>query len=199
MKKLICSVLLLLVILVTAGCSKKNYEIKTEEITTDTILAKPDGTLQVATVEDFDKPYYKLGELQEFIAEEVKAFNDKVGSEAIIVDEVQVRDGKAIMLLTYSGMEPYASFNEVTAAYFNGGVTDIPLTLPATLVSTKNDSYADTNEVLANTKLKVLVMNEPYDILVQGDIKYYSDNAELLDDNKVRGAEEGYTVVAYKP
>lgn len=199
MKKLVCSALLLLAILVTAGCSKKNYEIKTDEITTDTILAKPNGTLQVATVEDFDKPYYKLGELQEFIAEEVKAFNKKVGTEAITIDDVQVRDGKAIMLLSYSGMEPYASFNEVTAAYFNGGVTDIPLTLPATLISTKNDSYANTNEVLANTKLKVLIMNEPYDILVQGDIKYYSDNAELLEDNKVRGAAEGFTVVAYKP
>ena len=199
MKKLICSGLLLLTIMAIAGCSKKVININTEDITANTILAKPNGTLQVATVEDFDKEYYKLGELEEFIAEEIKAFNQKAGSEAITIDDVQLKNGKAIMILSYSGMESYASFNEVTAAYFNGGVTDIPLTLPGTLISTKNSSYISTDEVLANSKLKVIILTEPYDILVQGDVKYYSDNGELLEDNKVRGADSGMTVVVYKP
>lgn len=199
MKKFALCTMLLLLILGTAGCNKEEKFITADEVTTDTILAKANGVLQVATVEDFDKSYYNLGELQDFISQKIDAYNKKIGSEEIKVDDVKLKGGKAVMLLTYTGMDQYASFNNVTAAYFNGGITENPLDLPATLVSVKDGSLASTQEVLQNGKYKILVMTEPYDIIVDGKIKYYSENAVLTEDKTIKGAEDGMTIVVFKP
>jgi hypothetical protein len=42
-------------------------------------------------------------------------------------------------------------------------------------------------------------MNEPYEIIVDGTIKYYSENATYIDDNKVQGPAEGMSIVVFKP
>jgi hypothetical protein len=55
MKKLILCTIMLLFLLGAAGCRKEEVFISTENVTADTILAKSNGVLQVATVEDFDK------------------------------------------------------------------------------------------------------------------------------------------------
>ncbi len=199
MKKLILSTILLIFILGTVGCKKEEVFISTDNVTTDTILAKSNGKLQVATVEDFDKTYYDLNELKDFVNKEIKEYNKKAGVEAISIEDVKLNNGKVVLLLTYSGMDQYANFNDVAAAYFNGGISEISLKLPSTLVSTKNGSLASTQEVLGNDKLKILVMNEPYDIIVDGTIKYYSENVTFVDDNKVQGAAEGMSIVVFKP
>jgi ABC-type glycerol-3-phosphate transport system substrate-binding protein len=199
MKKFALCTILLLLLLGTAGCNKEEKMITADEVTTDTILAKANGVLQVATVEDFDKSYYDLGELQDFIAQKIDAYNKEAGSVKIKVDDVSLKSGKAIMILTYSGMDQYASFNDVTAAYFNGGITENTLDMPETLVSEKDGSLASTQEVLQNGKYKILVMTEPYHIIVDGKIKYYSENAVLSEDKTIKGAEDGMTIVVFKP
>ncbi len=199
MKKFTLCTMLLLFLLGTAGCNKEEKFITADEVTTNTILAKANGVLQVATVEDFDKSYYNLGELEAFIAQKIDEYNKKAGSEKIKVDDVRLKGGKAVMILTYSGMDQYASFNDVTAAYFNGGISDNPLDMPETLVSVKDGALASTQEVLQNGKYKILVMTEPYDIMVDGKIKYYSENAVLSEDKTIRSAEDGMTIVVFKP
>ena len=199
MKKFALCTMLLLLLLGTAGCNKEEKMITADEVTTDTILAKANGVLQVATVEDFDKSYYDLGELQDFIAQKIDAYNKEAGSVKIKIDDVSLKGGKAIMILTYSGMDQYASFNNITAAYFNGGITENPLDMPETLVSEKDGSLASTQEVLQNGKYKILVMTEPYNIIVDGKIKYYSENAVLSEDKTIKGAEDGMTIVVFKP
>ena len=199
MKKLFLCIILLLFLSGAAGCRKEEVFISTENLTADTLLAKSNGVLQVATMEDFDKTYYNLNELEGFITKEIDAYNQKAGDKKITVDEVRLHSSRAIMLLTYSGMDQYAAFNDVTAAYFNGGISEVPLNLPATLVTAKNGSLASTQEILQDDKLKILVMNEPYDIMVDGTIKYYSESATYVDKNKVKGAQEGMTIVVFKP
>lgn len=196
-KKFLCAILLL-VMLTTAGCTKEDLALTTSEVTANTFLAKSNGELQVATVEDFDKDYYDLRELEDYIVTQVDAYNSKAGSKAITVDEVLERDNKAIMILTYSGMQIYANFNEATAAYFTGGTSDISMDLPSTLINAKNDSLASTEEILQNEKYKILVLNEPYNILVDGKVKYYSENAVYVDENTIQGASEGMTVVVFR-
>ncbi len=198
MKKLVLSAVLVFLLLGAVGCSRADLKIDSKDITVDTILAKKNGELRVATVEEFNKSYYDLSELQNFVKQQVDLYNKKIGEEKVTVDAIEQKEGKAIMLLTYSGMDQYASFNEVSAAYFNGGIGEVALDLPTTLIDAKNNSLASTKEIIQNEKYRVLVMFEPYDIVVQGKVKYYSENSELLDDNKVRGAAEGMTVVVFK-
>jgi len=52
---------------------------------------------------------------------------------------------------------------------------------------------------MKNGKNRVLVLYEPYEIVVEGDIKFYSENATLLDNNKVRSTNDDMTVVIYRP
>ena len=198
MKKLVLCTMLLFLMMVTAGCTQEDLNIVAEDVTTNTFLAKADGLLQVATVEDFDKDYYELSELEAFIAKKINGFNDSADDKTVTIDSVSQRGDKAIMILSYPGMEAYANFNEVYAAYFTGGIEDVDLDLPATLINTKNDSLASTQEILQNNKYKILVLYEPYKIIVDGSIKYYSENSEYVDDNKVQGAAEGITVVVFK-
>ena len=199
MKKLVLCTIMLLLVLGTAGCSREEIFITADEISVNTLLAKANGVLQVATVEDFDKSYYKLGELEEFVAKEIDSYNQIAGGEKITIDDVQIKGGKAIMLLSFTGMDQYTAFNDVTAAYFNGGIKDNPLELPTTLISTKNGSLASTAEVIQNEKYKVLVINEPYNVIVDGKVKYYSENAVLVDENTIQSVDEGMTIIVFKP
>jgi hypothetical protein len=190
---------MLLFIVGTAGCRREEVSITADNVITNTILAKSNGILQVATIEEFNKPYYNLSELEDFVANEIAIYNKAAGDDKISIEDVKLNNGKAVMLLTYSGMDQYANFNDEAAAYFNGGVSEVGLDLPATLVSAKNGSLASTQEIIANNKLKILVMSEPYEILVDGTVKYYSENATFVDDHKVQGAAEGLTIVVFKP
>ena len=199
MKKWILCAILLLFMVGAAACRKEDVNITADNVTTNTILAKSNGVLQVATIEEFDKSYYNLNELESFVAKEIAVYNKAAGEEKISIDGVKLNKGKAVMLLTYSGMDQYANFNKVVAAYFNGGVSEVPMDLPTTLVSEKNGSLVSTQEILQNNKLKVLVLNEPYEIIVDGTIKYYSENATYVSANKVQGAAEGTTIVVFKP
>ncbi|MBP1754393.1 MAG: hypothetical protein H6Q59_791 [Firmicutes bacterium] len=113
MKKWFLCTILLLLVLGTAGCRKEEKFLTADDITTNTLLAKSNGVLQVATVEEFDQTYYKLSELKDFISKEIDTYNKAAGEDKITLDDVQLNGGKAIMLLTYSGMDQYAGFNDV--------------------------------------------------------------------------------------
>ncbi len=197
-KSAFCAMILLLFLGLTA-CSGKEKSIDIKDITESTFLARVNGELQVATMEEFDKSYYNLDELRDYIDKEVTSYNKEIGVDKITLDNVDVINGKAIMLLTYAGMEQYAGFNEVTAAYFTGGVKDIPIKLPTTLVNAENEALASTEEIIQDSKYKILILTEPYHIVVEGNVKYYSENATYLDENEVQSASDGMTIVVYKP
>jgi len=190
--------LLLLGMLTFAACSSREKSLNADEITVNTILAKANGVLQVAIVEDFDKPYYNVDELKAFVTKEIEAYSKKAGDGKVKLDEVKQKGNKVIMLMTYSGMDQYTAFNKVTAAYFNSGIENLKLALPATLKNTSNESVTATKEVIQTAGYKVLVLNEPYEIVVEGKVKYISENAKLLENDKVSSAAGQMTVVVFK-
>lgn len=198
MKRLLLNALLLLGLFAFAACSNKEKNLNADEITVNTILAKANGMLQVAIVEDFDKPYYNVEELKEFVKKEIEAYSKKAGDGKVKLDEIKQRGNKVIMLMTYSGMDQYTAFNKVTAAYFNSGIEDLKLALPATLKNTSNESITATKEVIQTAGYKVLVLNEPYEIIVEGKVKYISENAKMLENDKVSSDTEQMTVIVFK-
>lgn len=198
MKIKVFATILLLIVLAATGCSKKEINITAEDITTNTMLVKRNGTLQVAIVEEFEKQYYKLGELEEFVKKEINAYNQTAGSEAVTIEELSMKNGKAVMLLGYTGMVHYTAFNKVTAAYYSADTKDVALELPNQFVSAKNGTKVDQAAALKNGKNRVLVVYEPYDIIVDGKVKYYSGNA-TMNEEVVKSSADGATVVIYEP
>lgn len=199
MRKLLLCGILLLCLTSFAGCTKEELILSVENIETNTLLVKNNGMIQTATVEEFGKDYYNLNELSEFVMEEINSYNQASGGENVIMDDLERKDTKAIMILSYTGMKHYAEFNKVMAAYFNGGIKEVPIELPGTLVNVKKGSSANTTEIIQNEKYKVLVVEEPFDVVVDGNIQYHSDNAVIAEKNKLQSANEGMTVIVFKP
>lgn len=202
MKKTVLCTLILLFLFTAAGCKKEEFKISAEDnYTVNTIYAKADGKLQVAMVDAFDKPYYNLTELEEFAQNEINVYNKETSAERVKMDDIRLKSGNAVILLSFAGMNDYANFNHALCAYFNGGVYDLSqntMKLPDTLLDAKSKAATPIGDVLGNGKYKILVMSEPYDIIVDGTVKYYSDNSTLAEKNKVN-AGEGMTVVVFKP
>lgn len=202
MKKIVFVIILLGVILAAAGCSKEEISITAEDISTNTMLVKRTGELQVAIVDDFDRPYYMLSELEEFASREIDEYNQAAGSEQVTIDDLGLKNNKAVMILKYTNMSHYSAFNSVPAAYFSADTESIALELPDRYKSIKDGDIVDGATALKSNKNKVLVIYEPYDIIVDGKIRYYSENAELIENEEgsetIRGSED-MTVVVYTP
>lgn len=197
MKKYLLSMVLLLLLLGLTGCTKKAVHLSADdEITANTLLMKRDGSLQVAIVENFDKQYYNLNELNDFVSKEIKAYSDTVGTGKVTIEDLSVKKKNAVMLLNYVGMEHYSNFNRVAAAYFSTG-TENSLDLPDTYMNT-NGTIVDKETAFKNDKYRVLVLYEPYEVIVDGDVKFVSKNATILSNNKVKTKENEINVIIYK-
>jgi len=197
-KLLLCSILLLCLTGFT-GCAKEDINLTAEEIDTNTLLAKNNGVIQTAIVEEFNKDYYNLNELSEFVTEEINTYNQASGVKNVILEDLELKGNKVILILSYTGMRHYAEFNQVMAAYFNGGNKDIEIALPSTLINAKKETSENTADVIQNEKYKVLILDEPYEVIVDGKIQYYSDNAKNVGKNKLQSADDGMTVIVFQP
>lgn len=199
MKRALFCIILIMGILMMTGCEKKEYFITTQDITSDTILVKRDGSLYVAIVEDFDKSYYNLDELNEFVSKEVNAYNNKVGGQEVAIEDLGLKDGKVVMILKYTKMAHYSAFNNMPAAYFSADTENVALELPEKYVDTRKNTLVDKDAAMKSGKNQVLVLFEPYEIIVEGDIRFYSENATYMEESKVKSNSEDMTVVIYRP
>ena len=190
--------ILILGLIWMTGCSKEELILTAETVDSDTILAKNNGEIQVATVEEFGEDYYNLNELTEFVTAEIDEYNLSSGGTNVTMNELQMKNNNVVMIISYSGMKHYAEFNKVIGAYFNGGKTDIAMDLPDTLINVKNGSGENTSDVLQNESLRFLVIDESVDILVDGKIQFISGNLDV-SNNKIQGVNEGRKVIAFKP
>lgn len=199
MKKIILYTTLIFAFIMLAGCSKEEIFLTSDDVVSNTLLLKRDGTIYVAIVEDFDKGYYNLAELNEFISSEVEAYNQKVGSKEVTIEELNIKNSKAVMILGYTKLEHYSAFNNIPAAYFSADTQNVALELPTQYIDTKSNKAVDRAAAMKSDKNKVLVLYEPYEIIVEGDIKFYSDNVTYVENNKARSKSEDVAVLVYKP
>ncbi len=203
MKRLISFTLVFVMLLGLTGCSNKIKYIDAGDVTKSTMLARADGSLQVATVEKFDKNYYNLSELNDFIGKQVVQYNDQVKTENIKVDKIDVRDidGSkcAVVLLSYTSMKDYADFNKVMAAFFHGGVKEVTFEIPDQLINAKGGVLIDSDDIVKDKGFRILAVSEPLHVVVDGKVKFYSQNAKKIDSNEIEASGEGTTIIVYKP
>jgi hypothetical protein len=199
MKKTILYTTLIFAFILLAGCSKEEIFLTSEDVISNTLLLKRDGTIYAAIVEDFDKGYYNITELNEFISSEVEAYNQKIGSKEVTIEELNIKDSKAVMILGYTKLEHYSAFNNIPAAYFSADTQNVALELPTQYIDSKSNKTVDRAAAIKSNKNKVLVLYEPYEIIVEGDIKFYSDNVTYVENNKARSKSEDVAVIVYKP
>lgn len=199
MKKITFCTILAFCFILLAGCNKKNKEIIIDDVKTNTLLVKNDGTVQAAFVEAFDQDYYNLTELNDYVSQEINKYNSEAGVDAVALGSLEIKDKNVVLLLNYTGLDHYSNFNQIDMVMMN--LTDFPnseVILPDTFYSAKNKEVVTKDTVMENEKCKVLIVNEGINVLVDGKVKYYS-NGQLLDSSELQAASEGQTIIIYKP
>lgn len=199
MKKILLYAILALCLVFAVGCKKKNRVITADEVESNTILVKNNGTVQAATVETFDKNYYNLDELKSFVTEEINKYNQKNGQDSIVMDSLTLKDGNAIMILTYSDMKHYNAFNKVESTLTTAAdALGRDLKLPEAYLSAKDGAYASPDVALKNDDYMILVLNEKTNVIVDGTIKFFA-NGKMSGKSSFETGSEEQSVIIYKP
>jgi hypothetical protein len=198
MKKLKLFTLVFIFLFILVGCKNAYSSLKLDNIKTSTILVKGNGEVQAAVVEKFNKSYYDKDDLKNYINTEIKLFNDFAGSNVVKLGKFQVKDNVSSLLITYKNMEQYAKFNHIDAQYMTVEEAESKSLLPFTFKNAKNNEDIGKDKVLEKEKYKVLILNEKYDVKVDGKIKYYS-NAEPLNSEMVHTSGKKTSVIIFKP
>ncbi len=199
MKKFMLCTIFALGLIMVSGCKKKDREISVDDVQNNTILVKNDGAVQAATVEAFDKNYYNMEELTNFITKQINNYNQANGQDSIVMGPLQLMDGNAVLVLNYISLDHYTAFNKVEAAFTTAAsAKNGEITLPDVYVSASDGAYASPEAALENDKYKVLVLHEETDVIVDGTVKYFT-NATLVSESKLQTGSEDETVIIYKP
>lgn len=197
MKKVLYILLLVTSIPILIGC-KKNLELTLDNTDSNTLLVRKDGKIQVAILDVFDKDYYDMEELTQFINQEVESFNEKNGEEAIILDEIEKMDHQVILILTYNSIEDYTSFNHVDGNLLSvQDAKSSDLSLPEIFYNKKGATLSK-EEALDKDKNFVFYLKEDIKVLINGKIQYHS-NGDLISKSEVQTTEDEGTFVIYKP
>jgi hypothetical protein len=197
MKKVLLCTLFILLITIFTGC-RKNLELKAENVETNTIVVKKDGSAQAAIVDVFDKDYYSLQELTDFMNEEINSYNEENGEDVIILDEIEEIDGKVILILTYSSLSHYSAFNHIETQLVSAkDARNGDINLPDVLSNKKEESISK-ETALEKDNYKVFGIKEDTNVVIDGKIMYYS-NGEFIDSSKIKANGEDETIIVYKP
>lgn len=207
-----CRVLMiaLLCISVVAGCSMKKADLS--KVTESTVGINADGSVDEVVIESFDREYYSLEELQDFVNEEVTAFNeanpreqpenqkDDPESAVITVQSIEEdTDGKMVrMALSYLNTDIYNAFNGTELQFMPAEEAASEDSIAgAKLISVKTGESAAFADLAGLEKLYVICTSEPLQIRTSGKIVYYSEASSLIDDHTVSTAE-GQSVIVFK-
>ncbi len=199
MKKFLFYTVLALGFILTAGCKNKDRVITVDDVENNTVLVKNDGTVQTATVEVFDKNYYNLDELKNFITQQITKYNQDNGQGSIVMDSLNLKDGNAVLVLNYANLDHYTAFNKVEAAFTTTTeAKSSGMDLPDVFVSASDGAYASPDVALKNEKYRVLVLHEQTDVIVDGSVKYFT-NGKLMSKSKLQTGSGDACVIIYKP
>ncbi|MEG1362530.1 MAG: hypothetical protein RSC69_08225 [Lachnospiraceae bacterium] len=183
MKRIASIILVLAVTGVLTGCGGT---FSTEE---SAVSIQKNGKIIGASIETFDKKYYKEADLDEYVKEEVSTYTSKAGKDSIKITSFKVEEKYAKLFLKYETGEDYAKFNG--EEFFSG-------TLPEAMAEgydfaeayfyvegTKLGKSASRDEFLDNPDLKVVILKEKLDVLVPGKICFVSNNVKLTGKESV--------------
>lgn len=158
-----------------------------------------DGTIQSNIRESFEESYYDKEELQQTILAQAATYNRQAGSGSIAVEKVDVKDGVAVVQMTYANASDYAAFNKAT--FFVGSPEDAELKgyeLNVVLSGVKNSKETlGKADILAVKDMTLLITDISDAIVLSGKAVYVSENVVVEGDGKTVCRSEDSDGLAY--
>lgn len=164
-------------------------------VTEPTVEITGDGELIAYLVEDFDKEYYDLAELETMVREEVADYvrehglADQNGKEGLTVESVAMAaDGskKVVAALKFANSEIYADYFG-TEAFF-GTVAQAQARgygLSAALTSVKDGEIFTDELADKNSRRKILIIEDAVIVRCPKKVLYVGTNASLTEEGFV--------------
>lgn len=190
----VCAGLFLCLSLIT-GCGN-SAELKLSDVKRDTLYIAEDNSIELINVEDFDKDYYEESDLKDFIEDAIDTYS-KNNNGKVKLEDFSVEDNIAKSLLTFDSPKTYEVFQGLDFQIVKTDELEGNLVLPEEFQSVKGDSTVDMATVLAEDDLRLLIVNEPLCIKLDGTIQYYA-GASITGDNEAEVTDEDSAIIAYK-
>ncbi len=156
----------------------------------DAVSIAEDGSVTEFVSDTLDAAYYSATELEAMIQNEVAEYNAAHGEDTILIDKLEMEEGKVSLVMTYASAEDYASFNNteffygtLISAQLEGYLFDVPYKKVEEGVV--QAEAVDGSEVVRGLDKQVLVLKAPMEVRVPGDVLYTSANAEILSTDVV--------------
>lgn len=162
-----------------------------------------EGIVQSNIVESFAESYYDEEELQQSILSQAAEYNRLNENGSIKVEKVEVKDGTALVQMTYAGAEDYASFNK--AVFFAGkaqDASDAGYELNVVLSGVKDSKETiGKADILAMKDATLLITDISDMVILDGKALYVSENVTVSGNAKTvkRNAEDdGLAYIIFK-
>ena len=113
MRKIRLAIIFVLAVGCLTGCASdaKKYD-------TNTIIVKKSGAVEEVAVEDYSDSSVKAEDLKTYIEEQITAYNDENGKNAVKRQSLNTEDmSKAKLLLSYKSMNDFNEFNSLECSF----------------------------------------------------------------------------------
>ena len=171
MKKKISALLVMLLACgIFGGCGA------TKDADTTTLFPEKKGGITEVAVGDFDKDNYDENEVEQYVKDSIKEYEDNDGAGTVKLKNLSVKDGVAKLGMHYSDSTAYSAF--VGDTVFTGTVVQaIAVTDGAA------GDAADSKDVMKNDDYHVIVLSKGVDVTVDGTLQYVSSGVTVKDKN----------------
>ena len=174
------------------GCGKSKMP---QDLSVPAVSVTEKGKVSLYLVEDFDKSYYHLSELETMIDAELEAFNQShAGEEAAItklsLSELEAEGHKVALLLEFRDASCYRDYTGTDLFY--GTVSQAHSAgydLGKDLSSAKDGTILGMTELLEMGNDKILIVEGDFRIFGPGKVKYVSAAAVLNEDGSVEASD----------
>lgn len=197
--------------LAMAGCGEAAPE---EPISTSTIVLAADGSFTQYRVENFDREYYQLSELDSMIRQEVQNFlsgkpqQNAGGVQAVSVEQVghvEGSSGQVMVALRFMDSQVYedyqAQVDQQPRELFYGTVRDAlaqGYDLAGVLLDAQKGTVITAQQLEKSAERRILIFEDAVQIRCPSKVLYCSGNVSLTDAGYVDASGEGMKYVLMK-
>lgn len=161
------------------------------DVKDDTITVSAKGAVREAIVGDGEKNDYSIEELRSFVEEDIEEYNQNAKSGNIDLKSCEMKDGIIRIEIAYASYVDYAAYHKTTLFY--GTLKEAKskgFDFNTEFVDNNGDTAAAATILAHGDEWHVVILEEPVDVQVSGDILYVSKNAEITGKRKAKIADE---------
>lgn len=170
------------------------------------IYIESDGTVYYSVSDTFSENYYDKGDLKDMINDEINSYNNGDAASvngAITLKELQVKKKVATvtmeMATSYDLLNYMQIYNKVPEdEFYIGDIEDnTECKIKGTFLSVDGEETLKGKDIKQMTDVEILVVNDEYQVQVDGAVRYTSDNCTIDDKGIVTTSDTETSYIVY--